>query len=159
MGLFVRSSAWFLAVGALCVGSVGCGADREDGRKSATRRIAFARDFHLHVMDASGGDERELEGANYYFSWSPDGDQVAYASAEDGLVVADARTGTTDWQTGRPCFKPTWSPRGDLIACENEEPYEITMVNTRTHTSRKITPDCCRQPTWSPDGQQIAVWS
>jgi TolB protein len=145
----------------LCLGLVGCGAFRE---KSPTLegRIAFTREDdndgydYLYVIDASGGNESRLDPEPASgVSWSPSGKRVAYSSGGE-IVVTTADAVKTVWRVRVGCYSPVWSPRGDLIACEYSEPYDITTINTRTRAMKRLTPDCCYGPAWSPDGRQIA---
>ena len=50
-------------------------------------QIAFDRDFDLWIMDADGGNPRQITddpGIDGHADWSPDGSRIVLASEQDG---------------------------------------------------------------------------
>ena len=84
------------------------------------------------VMPAAGGEPLQLTfdpGQNWPFSFSPDGDKVAFAALRDGewnLWWVSRSTGEQQRLTESPRLNayvryPAWSPRGDRIVYELAE--------------------------------------
>jgi tricorn protease len=85
----------------------------------------------VYLMDAGGGSVQRLSAEGFNPSWSPDGAEIAYSSAQ---VLAD------------PASRPV---RGTLSA-----------IKVATG-ERRVVYDLgdAVQPRWSPDGQRIAFWA
>ena len=95
-----------------------------------SRSIAFVSHATLFVMDAEGGNVRQLGKANSvlpHCTWSPDGKQIAFISAgiEDGIVIYRIDVIDVDGQNTRQLTKSeegtviqelAWSPSGKWIA-------------------------------------------
>ncbi|MEM7586758.1 MAG: protein kinase [Acidobacteriota bacterium] len=87
---------------------------------------------HLMVMPAAGGEPLQLTsegGQNWPFSFSPDGDKVAFAALRDGewnLWWVSRTTGREHRLTESPRLNayvryPAWSPKGHQIVYELAE--------------------------------------
>ena len=101
------------------------------------RWIAFVSHATLFVLDAEGGNVRQLGKANSvlpHCTWSPDGKQIAFISAgiEDGIVIYRIDVIDVDGQNTRQLTKSeegtviqelAWSPSGKWIA------YILTQRN------------------------------
>jgi len=95
------------------------------------RRIAFARSGDIYVMDADGGNVR----------------QVAVTEPLDDL----------DYDRGR--YAPAWSPDGGRLAVHSGTGIVIIPVDSIATPTRLAYPDSggiLGSPTWSPDGTQVA---
>jgi Tol biopolymer transport system component len=102
-----------------------------DGRSLAAE-LRRGDDDHVVLLPADGGEVRRLTdepGKNWPYSFSPDGDKVAYVRLRDGawdLWWVSAPTGTRRQLThNEPSTSyvryPAWSPRGDAIVYESAE--------------------------------------
>lgn len=122
--------------------------------------------YLLNVEDVleSGSDQRELWIPDAFAaSWSPDGSQVAYASAPDSggmaVYVMDIGTGESQRITDEG-FWPTWSPDGTRIAflAGSRGNEDIYVINADGSNLQQVTffPGMENQPVWSPVGNQIA---
>jgi eukaryotic-like serine/threonine-protein kinase len=85
----------------------------------------------IYLMDPNGGSVQRLSAEGFNPSWSPDGTEIAYSSAQ---VIAD------------PSSRPV---RGTLSA-----------IKVATG-ERRVVYDLgdAVQPRWSPDGERIAFWA
>ncbi len=101
-----------------------------------SRWLAFqskqGEDSHLMVMPAAGGKPVRLTveaGQNWPFSFSPDGERVAFAALRDGewnlwwisRLTGEQQRLTTSPRLGAYVRYPAWSPAGDRIVYELAE--------------------------------------
>jgi dipeptidyl aminopeptidase/acylaminoacyl peptidase len=137
--------------------------------------IAFDGDDGINVMDVAAALEagrdirRLLIDDAFGAAWSPDGTQIAFASARDGgrmgIFVMDAEGGdprrVTDDTLGG--IGPTWSPDGTQIAFITDQGgnWDIYLINADGSDPRRLTFDNAidDHPRWSPDGSHIAFMS
>ena len=150
-------------------------------------RIAFARrsqvidgDYEIWVMDADGGNQRQLTDNDRWDEepqWSPDGTRVAfhartivydgvefrYRSLDDSeIYVVHVEDGTlqqlTDNEYGD--LNPVWSPDGTRIAFYSDrgKNYDIFVVDADGSNELQLTDNYERNQhlEWSPDGTRIA---
>ncbi len=141
----------------------------------------------IYVMNADGTNPinltQSLESPDGSPSWSPDGKQIAFRSANyfrwDNLFhsdiwVMDADGGNPDNLTNHHAqdSSPDWSPDGTQIAFHSdrnkdwefdvqEKNWEVYMMNTDGANLINLTnhPAGDGRPAWSPDGLQIAFVS
>ena len=153
----------------------GCG-----GSGSAGDDIAFvsSRDayYAVYVMDSDGSGQARLTdeevdpstAAGVQFqtdpAWSPDGTQIAFASARGGsfdIYVMDADgTGTTQLTSSDANDRaPAWSPDGSRIAfSRSSDGGHVWVMNADGTGARRLADDLAEEgePAWSPDGRWIA---
>ena len=143
-------------------------------------RIAFisgniGRDTQVHVMDADGGNPRQLTRDTEHKhtpSWSPDGRRIAYES-QDRIWVMDS-----DGKNQRRLTNivgdehPTWSPQSDAIAFHAERKgggrgiYMVDVTNGTVNVMQHAPRFWDGQPDWlypgelsvSPEGSRITMW-
>jgi serine/threonine protein kinase len=84
----------------------------------------------VFVMDASGKSRRRLTDFGYNPAWSPDDEEIVFAT--DRVDALDARS---------------------II------PSELWIVNVATGEKRSLAVNDGVQPAWSPSGERIAYWS
>lgn len=134
--------------------------------QEGTRQLTFAEEPHHFAQEPA---------------WSPDGEQIAFASGRRALMgSASLYLIGANGSNMRPLKEyprskfplfgnhPAWSPDGRYIAydrCLNCEAggknHEIFVFDLEADTTRRLThhPVGDRLPTWSPDGEQIAFVS
>jgi Tol biopolymer transport system component len=128
----------------------------------------------LALMPVSGGSENiELAGAlagnQASFSWSPDGQRLAFSSICSGvyshIYIWEIKTGTVIQFTegSHHNLLPAWSPNGQQIAytTNRDGNLEIYLYRLGTSQTTNLTqhPGLDQHPTWSPDGYHIAFTS
>jgi Tol biopolymer transport system component len=86
-------------------------------------------DGGIFVMGATGESPRRLTDFGFHPQWSPDGDQVVFASI--GFVMPRDRSGIS----------------------------ELWVVDVATAEQRRISEGDAVQPHWSPNGHRIAYWA
>ena len=129
-------------------------------------RIAFTSDldgdFEIFVMDADGGNVRQLthnDWWDYGPVWSSDGAWIAFNGARDDnyqeteIFVVDTE-GRNVRQLGRG-HDPRWSPNGFRIAFERFR--KVYVMNAEGGAPQEVTEeyDFGDSPAWSPDGARI----
>jgi Tol biopolymer transport system component len=104
-------------------------------------------------------------------AYSPDGARIAFRSWRSGagIFLMDA-DGSNVSQLTRDGFNPAWSPDGNEVALNDDNPssYEgrntfpsaskLWAVNVTTRARRVITTHDAVQSNWSPHGQRLAFW-
>jgi Tol biopolymer transport system component len=141
-----------------------------DGSKIAFFSNKGGKNFDLWVMDADGGNQRQLTHLNYPVSqivWSPDGTHLAF-SLETGLqgavfqVALDGSKPVVLAQDPGLNISPSYSPDGKQIAYTGrvgkDKWSHIYVMDVDGSHKRKLTDTkyADTMPTWSPDGKRIA---
>ena len=132
------------------------------------RKLAYATNGHVAVIDGDGTNRRVLEtgtvGHDHSPSWSPDGRWIAFASRHDGhssVYVIDA-DGSERRMVARYGATPAWSPDGSRIAFRGLDRIQYVSPNGRLLAPRiPVRPGAPvginGAPVWSPDGRKIAM--
>ena len=135
------------------------------------RPIAFTSDrsgsFDLWLMDSDGSDSTRLTASDndeVMPSWSPDGTQVAFASAvnqespSDICVINSDGSGLKNLtQTADVAeLAPSWSPDGEQIVYGlwTDGADRIHIIDSDGGESRMLAGNG-QWPSWSPDGERI----
>ena len=125
----------------------------------------------LYLMDPDGSNvrrvfKRKIKAWRGNATWSPDGKQFAYWSADwdrlkFGLYLA--RFGEEDAERLPYGHSPAWSPDGSEIACSVPHQFgsRLTFINVDTRDREQPLPDKAlrRQygPSWSAAGNRLAI--
>ena len=141
-------------------------------------RIAFSTGGDLYVMDADGGNRRQIttgDEQDFQPDWSPDGSRIAFSrilNPNHIQIFVIAADGTDERQVTdvapNPVFShstgPDWSPDGQRIAFANEnQSVPLTRVSgiyvidvDGTGLVELAPPEAYySEPTWSPVGDTV----
>jgi dipeptidyl aminopeptidase/acylaminoacyl peptidase len=109
--------------------------------------------------------EKEGHGINFGFTWSPDGQSLAYSTSTWSDIyiysIKAAKSTNITNMDGKFEMEPDWSPDGTQIAFTGDlksKNFNIYVMNVDGSRIRQLT-ECaadCRNPDWSPDGAYIA---
>ena len=132
----------------------------------------------IYVMNADGTNlvnlTRSVDRAEKVSSWSPDGKQIAFTSAElfDGHTLVNSDIFVIDVDGGDPINltnhdaldqTPDWSPNGHWIAFSSgrDGNWEIYVMNADGTNPINLTNNPAKdgRPDWSPDGNRVAFTS
>ena len=155
----------------------GCGGSGGDAHGDAIVFVS-TRDgeYALFGMNADGSDQGRLTeergdpatAAGLQFqtdpAWSPDGKQIAFASAREGsfdIYVMNADGSDTRRLTTSNANEqgPTWSPDGSQIAfSRSSEGGRVWVMDADGGGEHRLTDELAEEgePAWSPDGRWIA---
>jgi Tol biopolymer transport system component len=127
---------------------------------------------YLIVMDANGSNAinlSEKKSSTYDEhspTWSPNGQQIAFISADQVHVVNADGSNWTKLTDNEGYRAPSWSPDGQRIAfiSGNTDESELYIMdangsNLTQLTNLSKTGEFPMFLTWSPDGQQITFSS
>ena len=123
--------------------------------------IAFSRRGHEYLVDAAGGEPRDL-GEGGCAVWSPDGTQLAMCTNDDTVFVMGVAGGRrTAVPTGPGPNQPTaWSPDGSRLALSSTRDGnpEIYLVGVDGSQERRLTdaPGGQVGGPWLPEGLLVA---
>ena len=137
-------------------------------------QIAFTRNEgrDVFVVDADGGDFRELGSNGDYPAWLPDGRSVRFLRPPDGdsfdVLRVDAHSGDLleNIDVGNTFRWHAWSPDASLLALSvslSDDRYGLMVVDTDGFSAQEvITYSASGEPfvylTWSPDSTGIAFY-
>lgn len=123
----------------------------------------------LLLKGQQSGKFEELHWLRPGISWSPDEQQIAFASKageEDELVLLDAESGKVrdSWSFGlKGLFSPSWSPDGRQIAfvAQQEGRSDIWLFDVESEVLRRVTDDRYSDfdPSFGPDGRHLLFTS
>ena len=126
------------------------------------RKLLFANDGDLYVMDARGAGRVKLADGQYgivQHRWSPDGRMIAYVDGRiDGPDIIEElwvmrADGGEKRRLADGATDPSWSPDAGRIAYVRGH---IRIMNSDGSGDRQLTNRPSFQPAWSPDGSRIA---
>jgi Tol biopolymer transport system component len=124
----------------------------------------------LYIINTDGSDRQLLTprgGVAPYttFSWSPDGQQLTFASGRDDhqqiVVVNVDGSGRKRLTSGALIsLNPNWSPDGGLIVFDRDDPAgheQIWVMRPDGTGKRRLTRSAQQNewPSWSPDSRKI----
>ena len=134
----------------------------------------------IYVMDADGGNQQRLtenRKNDWFPSWSPDGERIAFASDRKGdlenfeIYVMDADGGNQQRLTENRVYdwSPVWSPDGERIAFYSlrDGNAEIYVMDADGDNPQNLTnhPDVDANPAWlnspfsvSAAGKKFTMW-
>jgi Tol biopolymer transport system component len=129
-------------------------------------------DTELWVMGVDGSNEHLLRNfGSFVFdpTWSPDGDQVAFACTDQGQqgicsANSDGSSGQQLLTPSNGARQPDWSPDGTKILFEapagTQGNPDIFVLNVASGHATNLTDTLAAEhgPRWSPDGTTIAFW-
>ncbi|MGH2662737.1 MAG: hypothetical protein ACRDH8_07990 [Actinomycetota bacterium] len=137
------------------------------------RQIVFGCGRDLDEMDLClasrtkpvlGTTLLSLPGRQWQPAWSPDGERIAFVSAESGddeiYTVAPDGTGLTRLteSPGRDA-DPAWSPDGSqIVFSSNREGGGLYTMGSDGAGVKQLTAGIDATPAWSPDGSTIVYY-
>jgi serine/threonine protein kinase len=115
----------------------------------------------INLTKDSGADNIEP-------AFSPDGQQIAFASTREGggLFVMGA-TGESVRRVSETGFTPSWSPDGKSVVVSTMEFQDpavrsgtgvLYVIDVATGQRKVLKTGDAVEPAWSPDGRWIAYW-
>jgi len=123
----------------------------------------------IFVAGATGESERRVTSFGFDPAWSPDGNQIVFATEEvfdpasrqgrSALYVVASTGGTPRKLVDGDGVQPSWSPSGQHIVywCNEKGQRDLCIVAAAGGAPERLTQDAAIDwsPTWSPDGRFI----
>src|SRR6266540_443651 len=138
----------------------------DGGTITFTRWSPNSNRYQIYLMNRNGTDPNNIPGIEGWDpTWSPDGNQILYASNESGsnqLYAVKANGKSNHQISNLPAIRgrSDWSPDGQFIVTYSGESWhrEIYLMNADGSNTHQITPTGgnSQGPSFSPDGQWIA---
>jgi Tol biopolymer transport system component/predicted Ser/Thr protein kinase len=132
---------------------------------ASLQTYVHGRGGDIFIVPALGGSPVKLVSDAYFPAWSPDGEEIAYATATESnrdLWVVGAMGGAprrlvTDLGFD---YHPTWSPDGKWIAYASFEgplTFSIRVVPSSGGEPRTVVTEASllMRPVWSADGRTV----
>ena len=142
-------------------------------RRDGNFRNKFGLTDEIYVMDVDGGNQRRLtnnRGWDWYPSWSPDGERIAFASDRRGdfvnfeIYVMDADGGNPRRLTENrhEDSSPSWSPDGKRITFNSRRDgnLEIYVMDANGGNQQRLTNNNRQddfQPAWYTPAFAVAL--
>ncbi len=138
-----------------------------DGKQIAFVSNRDGRQHNIYVMDADGGNvkqlTKEVDKFCYAPAWSPDGKKIVHMARNDSggaTMVMDA-DGSNSKKLADNCWDPQWSPDGKKIVFTRiaTNSFHIHVMNADGSNPKDL--DTANNtlgfsyPNWSPDGRKI----
>jgi hypothetical protein len=112
--------------------------------------VAYTQDGKLFVLDIASGSSSQLgQGAATFAAWSPAGDQLLYATA-DQLVVADTHGAT---QTALARADASWSTQDAILLGSDTNLFQARPDGANL---TKLGNGTYHSPLWAPNGTTFA---
>jgi Tol biopolymer transport system component len=132
-------------------------------------KIAYGYNWDIWSIDLGTGEKKRLTtsaGGSFTPKWSPDGEHLAFTSADEKIYIANEDGKQPVSLAGVSSHGFSWSSDGRAIVFENEcQLYEITYPEGKltklTFTDSKpaeiddFGSTCDFDPEWSPNGSSI----
>ena len=123
----------------------------------------------IWIMETTGAGKRQLSDAGFSPSWSPDGQQIAFATEiptpfdrprPSRLSIVDVTSGRARELGPEDGMQPSWSPSGRRLAFWRMHNVSQRDIFTRPAEGGELTPVTADtfvdwSPVWSRDGRQL----
>ena len=170
--------AWLFPVDGRTPVVLESGPGKQDGANVSPdgKTLAFISDdglpeYKIYTRPLAGGAATRLtdhDGRDASPQWSPDGTQILFRRATDGVsdiwvMNADGTEQVRLTDNGAGNYDPRWSPDGEhlLFSSNLGGDYDIWIMDADGSDQRPLTdhPADDKYPTWSEDGSYIAFQS
>src|SRR6266851_1812493 len=131
------------------------------------KQIAVGREGAIHVMDADGGNVKQItkddNAADRLPAWSPDGKQIVFVRNQQ-IFVMDADGSNQKNVSNNKDYEadPAWSPDGKKIAFASNRSgggFRVYVMDPDgsnvTDVSQADNPNGYTYPAWSADGKKL----
>ena len=108
----------------------------------------------MYVIDMETADLCKLTSTVAPFTWSPEGNKIAF-SDNDAIYVINV-DGTGRQELTRTGYSLAWSPEGNKIAFVKQAGLYVTNPDGSGLRRLANTTETTAIPIWSPDGEKIA---
>jgi len=146
------------------------------------KRVAYQSNkdgtFHIYVMDADGGNTKQVSSGNdvddRHPAWSPDGNAIAVDSGdathrEIWIIDVNSQRRTQVTKNGQIASFPSWSPDGkrlafyvyaggtmDVWTSSRDGSGSVKMTTDLASEANSQCTFACHSVRWSPDNTRIA---